>query len=542
MDKKVKGSKNAPAGADDDSYDWSNLNVEIERKGTQIILPGEPAEMDYDAAIAQLRRRKEEEAVVYDVTEFIAGAYWDAGLAFYKAMQRKYGIVTTRGIPTWFGEIKPDLVTIKTGPSRKDVVQLPMGQFNLPNIENPILARFETRDGVPGFLVHSSVRKKEQAILIQLAADAREILQAESIYRGQAIRLMVNDQGQIEFQREPEFLDLANVSERDIVFNRATARLIETNVFTPMKRTELCRLHRIPLKRGILFEGPYGCGKSLTARVAAKVATDSEWTFVTLDRAQGLRQAIEFARLYMPACIFAEDIDRVADRSDNAVNDLINLLDGIITKDMEIMVVLTTNFIDKIDKSLLRPGRFDAVIRIDAPDQEAVIKLMHYYGGDLVAKDADLNDAATELAGQIPATIREVVERAKLSMILDERESIQPEDMFAAAVGMARHLELLSEKEPEPSVGDQLAKNLQALLVPGSATADPKLKGQLDLIQRASILSATRAGEATNVATQAAQAAGGASARTIRLEEKIDAGAKTLDKVHKTVKEIEGQL
>ena len=75
MDKpvvKVKRKSNDPS--DDDSYDWSQLDVEVKRQGKEIILPGEPAEMDYDAAISQLRRRKEEEAVVYDVKEFIAEA------------------------------------------------------------------------------------------------------------------------------------------------------------------------------------------------------------------------------------------------------------------------------------------------------------------------------------------------------------------------------------------------------------------------------------------------------------------------------------
>lgn len=538
MDKKVNTRKGKHVDPDDDSYDWSNINVEVKRTGTEIILPGEPAEMDYDAAIAQLKRRKEEEAVVYDVHEFIAGAYWDAGLAFYKAMQRQYGIVTTRGIPTWFGEIKPDLITIKTGPDKRDVVQLPMGQFTLPNIENAIYARFETKDNVPGFMVSSSVRRKEQAVLIKLAADAREILQAESIYRGQAIRLMVSDAGLIEFNREPEFLDLRTVSENDIVFNSATARLIETNVFTPMKRTELCRRHRIPLKRGILFEGPYGCGKSLTARVAAKVATDNEWTFVTLDRAQGLKQAIEFARLYQPAIIFAEDIDRVADRSDNSVNDLINIMDGILTKDVEVMVVLTTNFIDKIDRALLRPGRFDAVIRIDAPDQEAVIKLMHYYGGALVTPNSNLSDAAHVLAGQIPATIREVVERAKLSMILDERGEIQPDDMTAAAIGMARHLELLADRIPEPSSAERLAVALREILVGVAASDDKQLQQKLVSIGAHAAAAASRAGIASQRATEAMHAASGAVTKAITIEGKVDEGNRTAKEIKRIVADI----
>ena len=450
-------------------------------------------------------------------------------------MQRQFGFVTTRGIPTWFGELKPNLVTIKTGPTKKDVVQLPMGQFTLPNIENPIYARFDTKDSTPGFLVTSSVRRKEQAVLIKLCADAREILQAESIYRGRAIRLVVDDEGMIEFEREPEFLDLSNVSEDDIVFNADTARLIETNLFTPMKKTELCRQHRIPLKRGILFEGPYGCGKSLTARVAAKVASDNDWTFITLDRAQGLQQAIEFARLFQPAMIFAEDIDRVADRGDEKVNYLINLMDGILTKDVEIIVVLTTNFITKIDRALLRPGRFDAVIRIDAPDTEAVIKLMRYYGGSLVDGYADLTEAAAVLAGQIPATVREVVERAKLSMILEERTNIEPHDLRAAAVGMTRHLELLAEKTASPSAAERFAIAIREIVGVQTPAGDPEIKAKLEGLRRLTTIAASEASKAKEQAADGSAAAQDASLRGRSANEKLDDGLKELKTIRKVV-------
>ena len=468
-----------PLGDDDPTGPWASLDVDVERRGKKIVLPSDPQPMDYDSAIAALARKKEEENTKYDVSEFIPGAYWDAALALYKAMQRTYGWVTTQGLPSWFGRSSPDLITIRTGPGPQDVVQLPLGEFTVPNIENPLHVRFTPQGNTPGVRVTSSARRAEQVFLIELCNQAREILRLESIYRGQAIRLQVDDDGDIEFSCEPEFLDLRAVSEGDIIFTRDTTRLIETNLFTPIKKTTLCRQHRVPLKRGILLEGPYGCGKSLTARVAAKVASDNDWTFITLDRAQGLRQAIEFARLYQPAVIFAEDIDRVADREYEDVNDLVNTMDGILTKDVEIIVVLTTNFIEKIDRSLLRPGRFDAVIRLDAPDAEAVERLFRFYGGPLVAPDADLSAAATVLAGQIPATVREVVERAKLGMLLDERDHIEPDHLRSAAVGMSRHLELLRERPEEDTAAERLAQGLVGVLSGGVTTSESAKLGKI---------------------------------------------------------------
>lgn len=444
---------------------WTNIDVGVERRGQKIILPDDPTPMSYDVAIAALYRRKEDEETEYDMEEFIAGAFWDAGLAFYKAMQVTYGWVATQGEMGWFGlRQRPTLVSIKTGPRPKDVLQMPMGEFSVPNITNPIHAQPHTQHGVPGFRVSGRAKKAEQAFLIQLCNLARDILRRESIYRGHAVRLRVDDKGEIKFGMEPEFIDLSRVSENDLIFNHDTQRLIDTNLFTPMRQTSRCRTHGIPLKRGVLMEGPYGCGKSLTSKVAAKIAAENDWTFIALDRVQGLRHAIEFARLYQPAVIFGEDIDRIGDRKEDSVNDLVNLMDGILTKDVEIIIVLTTNHIERIDRSLLRPGRFDAVIRIDAPDQEAVQKLIRYYGGELIAEDADLSAAAEVLKGNIPATVREVVERSKLGMILDGKHTIDPDNLRVTAVGMQRHLDLLAEKAPPLSAADLLAEGLSGVM------------------------------------------------------------------------------
>jgi SpoVK/Ycf46/Vps4 family AAA+-type ATPase len=232
----------------------------------------------------------------------------------------------------------------------------------------------------------------------------------------------------------------------------------------PLKHTAACRANKVPLKRGILLEGKYGTGKSLTARVTAKVATDHGWTFIMLNRSQGLKQAIEFARAYQPCVIFAEDIDRAADRENEDVNDLVNLLDGLITKNMEMMVVLTTNFIDKIDRSLLRPGRFDAVISIDAPDAETSAKIVRAYAGPLLAADADLTEVGETTAGMIPASIREVVERAKLGMLTEGRDNIAPNDLLASALGMQRHMALLNPAVETKSLGEAFADSLMDLL------------------------------------------------------------------------------
>ncbi len=174
---------------------------------------------------------------------------------------------------------------------------------------------------------------------------------------------------------------------------------------------------RIPLKRGILLEGPYGCGKTMSANVTSKICIENGWTFILLDDVGALKDALLFAQRYAPAVVFSEDIDRVIEQRDDRGNDLLNTIDGILAKDSQVITVLTTNFVEKLDKAMLRPGRLDAVISLRAPDADSVQRLVNIYARGLLADGENLIAVGEALAGNIPATIREVVERSKLAMM-----------------------------------------------------------------------------------------------------------------------------
>jgi SpoVK/Ycf46/Vps4 family AAA+-type ATPase len=440
--------------------DWTAIDVPIRHEGKHLILPGEPEAMKADSAIKLLQRWKEQENQKFDVSELVEGAPWDCLVAINRALKELYGVVLAETLRTPFGDIRPTFVTVNTGPRPEEKIQVMANQLGLPNWDDPVWVELHPR----GCRVYGTVRKIDRARLVEVANLARKIVQEESIYRGKAIELMVDDAGQLQLKVQPSFINLERVSESDAIHTRNTEALIQTNIYGPLKNTEACRKHSIPLKRGILLTGKYGTGKSLTARCTARVATDNGWTMIVLNRAQGLKAALEFAKNYQPCVVFAEDIDRCADRSEESVNDLVNTMDGIITKSMEVMVVLTTNFIDKIDKALLRPGRFDAIIPIEAPDQETAIRLVKAYGRDLLMDDADLSEVGKILDQQIPATIREVVERSKLSMLMADREFLKPEDLYAAAVQMKTHMDLLEDKTVIETPKDKLWAGFSALV------------------------------------------------------------------------------
>lgn len=444
---------------------WRNENVGIEHHGKVITLPAEPANMPIDAAIEALQRRKVADEQEFDLHEHIPGYFFEAAVAFHQAMVEEYGWADAQSRMGFFGPIAPDMLTVQVGPNPEDTVQVPFGQFKLPNIENPITTGQHIDISGGQFAVMSSCKKKDQHVVMALVARAKRIMATSSIYKGKALRLSVDDRGNLREGFQPSFLKTAHVDVNSLILSASTEDLLATTVFTPIVRTKEVRKHGIPLRRGILLEGPYGVGKSMTAAVISRLCVDNGWTYILIDKVQGLKAALEFAKRYQPAVVFAEDIDRIAEIRDEKANDLLNTIDGVVTKDSEVMTVLTTNHVEKINPAMLRPGRLDAVISIEAPDANAAVRLVRQYGGLLVDPMEDLTKAGEVLSGKIPAMIREVVERSKLSMLYDGRSSITSKDLTIAAYGMEKHLALLAPKPAEKSPGDQLAHLLKEVIL-----------------------------------------------------------------------------
>lgn len=461
MNVNTKAAPAVPLTSDKElDIDWTKIDTPLERVGKKIVLPGDPAEMPYDTAIDTIARIRDSELQTYDVVEQVKGLPWDAMVALYRAMQDIYGVILPTTIKGWFGDRNPSFASIKTGHRDTDIIQVPQGQMHLPGMTAPVVCAM-VGDGA---IIRGEVNKKDRARLVEIAVKARKYLRTESIYKAKAIKLRVDDDGDIDVGDQPIFLDLDEVRESDMIHNPITERIIETTILAPLKHSAACRKHKIPLKRGILLEGKYGCGKSLTARVTAKVAVENGWTFIDLQRPDGLVAAIEAATQLQPAVIFSEDLDRFADRESSAVNEMINIMDGMVPATAEIMTVLTTNFVENIDKALLRPGRLDAVISIDAPDAATVGRLVRHYGGNNLPNDVPTHEVGVILSGQIPATIAEVVKRSKLSMVTYDRDKLTEDDLVVAAESMKRHLALLAEIEPEPSSGDKLAAALSDIV------------------------------------------------------------------------------
>jgi len=468
-------AERAKKKADDELTPDDFPDTRIERRGQHIIVP---ELMPYRVAVSWMERHIEQEETYTSINEPVHAYPLEGAHAFAQALAEIYGF--TQMVPTFgfFGDNPPGMIRVQTGVDT--FVEVPWGAMIVPEIEGRLATGVTRLHGRPVFQITGQVKHKHLHKVKEIADLTRRNVLTKSIYKGQALRMKFPDYSAENFDPStdaPKFVDVRDVDTTALIFGKTVQDQIDVSIFTPILKTALCKANGIPLKRGILLHGKWGVGKTLTAHVAAALCVQNGWTFIYLEQTDQLARAIEFARPYDgEVMIFGEDFDRIAEKRTDILNHLLNTIDGVDSKKSNIMVVLTTNALENIDASSLRPGRLDAIIEVTPPDADAAIRLVRRYAGNLLPVDVDLADVGTTLNGMIPAVIREVVERSKLAAIhrLEDGDmlALEADDLLIAAKGMAAHLELLEpEEEDERSDFEKGMENAAEIIRDGIADA-----------------------------------------------------------------------
>jgi transitional endoplasmic reticulum ATPase len=406
------------------------ISAPVTRIGDAIVVPEKIRLRDAANYIARLADQEEQDV---RIDEIIDGyLFGDVAACFKAAMEDIFGYsLQNTKVQSFFGmEFKdpPKLLTLQT--SLNTSIQVPYGEFAIPGIEGTVNLLPMRRSGaMVSSRILAEIKRKDQAIVQRLVQRTRDFLRTKSIYRGQAFGLsLTNADGEAEEMPMPSFIDVSNTV--DPIFNKDTEVQIGASVYSPIERTAEMRALGIRIKRGICLYGPFGTGKTQTSRKVAQLAVKNEWTFIKVDKPGEFAEILKLARNFQPCVVFCEDIDRVAaGRRTIELDQILNNLDGIDSKDAEIMVVVTTNEFDDINRAMLRAGRLDASIPVSYPDEDASERLLRFYAGDLLPATENISNAAKEMAGRIPASaVEEVIKRSKLYILNQRRVNNDPVD------------------------------------------------------------------------------------------------------------------
>jgi cell division protease FtsH len=179
------------------------------------------------------------------------------------------------------------------------------------------------------------------------------------------------------------------------------------------------------IPRGVLLSGAPGTGKTLLARAVAGEAgvpffSMSASEFVEMIVGVGasrVRDLFQQAEAAAPSIVFIDEIDAIGrsrgsgvfsganDEREQTLNQILTEMDGF-DASTGVIVLAATNRPDVLDPALLRPGRFDRRVTIQAPDKEGREQILHVHTRDIpLAQDVDLDALAATTVGMVGADL-----------------------------------------------------------------------------------------------------------------------------------------
>jgi len=217
------------------------------------------------------------------------------------------------------------------------------------------------------------------------------------------------------------------------------------------------------MPKGILLEGPPGTGKTLLAK---GIATETNSTFISVSGAEfvelfvgmgaaRVRELFKNARDNSPCIIFIDEIDAIGkqrsnnggfasnDEREQTLNQILFEMDGF-NNNEGILILAATNRRDILDKALLRPGRFDRIIKVPLPDKFSRGKILDYYCSlKKLEPNIDIQSLSEITDGFSGAELKNLINEAAILTARQNKTIIGEKELFDAfeksIVGLIRN-------------------------------------------------------------------------------------------------------
>ncbi len=234
---------------------------------------------------------------------------------------------------------------------------------------------------------------------------------------------------------------MESVQRNQVILPEKTLDALDRTIIRFCESRNSIRKLGLQTKRGVMFYGQPGTGKTHTIRYLASQLEGHTTFLITAEQVALLPEYFALARLMQPVIFVIEDADLLAKSREYMgstgqevlLNQLLNEMDGL-KEEADILFVLTSNKPEILEEALIaRPGRVDQAIEFPKPDDNCRRRLIELYGGRLSISDEFVEDVINRTSDVSASFIKELMRRlAQYSIERGANGKIAKEDIELA--------------------------------------------------------------------------------------------------------------